>query len=131
MTGDTAPESGCRPLRYSVADDDSCDPKYREALHMTITEVLGTSAVVAPGEKYIIRGEYEASGPDVVSIGVVVSGRSVGHHEDLPPGSGSFELWAQVLDLRPDASPRHLALLTGSPEDRECGGLRVSIQIED
>lgn len=118
----------CRPRRYAVREG-ACDPHYREALQLKVTEVLGTSPVIAAGENYIVRGAYVLTGEDVVSIGAVVNGRSEGHYEDLRPGSGQFEVRATILELR-DGSPRQLSLLVGDKDDRERGGPRATIELQ-
>ncbi len=124
-------EALCRPLQYSVSDGESCDPEYMERLEVRVTEVLGTSPTLAPGEKYIIRGHYDLTGTQVVFIGAIVSGRSRGHHEDLQPGSGEFEVWTEVLEIREGGGRRNIGLLVGSQDDRECGEVRVSIRIRE
>jgi len=97
---------------------------------LTVTEFLGTSPEVNASEKYIIKGSYQLTGDDAVSLGAVVSGTSRGHYVDLAPGSGGFVVWTEVLEVR-DGPGRNIGLMVGTTEDRECGDVHTSIRITE
>ena len=120
----------CRSLQRSVSQAASCRADFRERLQLTVTGFLGTSPEANPGEKYIVRGRYELSGDHPVSLGAVVSGRSMGHYVDLPPGSGEFAVWTEVLEVR-QGGGRNIGLMVGTPDDRECGEVHTSIRITE
>lgn len=120
----------CRPLRHSVSRGASCRGDFRERLELAVTEFLGTSAEVNVGEKYIIRGRYRLTGQDAVSLGAVISGRSRGRWVELAPGSGSFAVWTEVLEV-PEGPSRHIGLMVGTTDDNECGGTHSGIRITE
>jgi hypothetical protein len=120
--------NGCRALSFEATGSVSCAPEYTERVTLEVTEVLGTAAEAAAGEKFIVRGRYRVTGI-VVSLGVVVNGRSNGCYQDLQPGTGAFEVWAEVLEVGSGPSQNHLGLMVGSLQDRECGGVRVRIDL--
>lgn len=121
----------CRLLHCSVTKRDSCLQDFGERLHLTVTEFLGTSPEVNPGEKYIVVGRYELSGDEPVSLGAVVPGTSRGQYADLAPGSGEFTVWTEVLGIRERGGRRNIGLMVGTAEDRECGDVHTAIRITE
>lgn len=121
----------CRPLQHSSSQGDACRPDFVGRLRLIVAEVLGTSPEIKTGDKYIVRGRYELSGgEDAVSLGAIVSGRSLGHYIDLAPGSGEFVVWTEVLEVR-GGRGRNIGLMVGTTEDRECGDVHTSIRIRE
>jgi len=88
------------PLPYCVSDG-PCDPKLAEALRLKLTQVRGSSRRVGPRQKYLVRGEYTLTGTEVASLRLAGQGRSSGRHAPLAPGTGEFELTAQVHEVIP------------------------------
>lgn len=122
--------TACRPLQHSASQSASCRADFRERLQLTVTEFLGTSPDVNVGEKYIIKGCYRLSGPDAVSLGAVISGTSRGCWVELAPGSGSFAVWTEVIEV-PEGPSRYIGLMVGTTADKECGGAHTGIRITD
>ncbi|MCK4283865.1 MAG: hypothetical protein KAX44_06080 [Candidatus Brocadiae bacterium] len=89
-----------KPLSHRIAEG-HCDREYIEALQVSVTEVLGTSAVVAVGEQYLVRGEYHLAESDIEGIMLSNLGRATGKPCRISPGSAGFELTAEVLEVQP------------------------------
>ncbi len=120
--------SQVEPLSHRFTEG-HCDREYIEALQVSVTEVLGTSAVVAVGEQYLVRGEYRLAEPDIKGIMLSNLGRARGKPCRIPsPGSGSFELTAEILEVQPGKEDVLDILMSGrSGADL---GVRVRIFLE-
>lgn len=105
-----------RALPFSVVETDR-DPKYARALQIKVTEVLGTSAVVAPGEVYVVVGEYTLSEPIIPSICLGNSGESWGFISDIDMGTRQFAATANILKVTPGKEDRLVLHTPGVKED--------------
>ena len=120
-----------RLKHYIVSRHDGCRPDFAQRLNLSVTELQGTSPEINIGDKYIVRGHYQLSGEDTVSLGAIVSGKSVGHFVDLEPGSGQFAVWTEILEMAAKGDRRNLGLMVGTIDDRECGDVHTAIQIAE
>lgn len=93
-------ELDLRPLNYSLRPG-YCDPEYAEALQVEVKELLGTSRLVAPGEIYVVRGEYTLMDPTVTALCVDADGTTTGFQNALAPGRHSFETMGKILKVTP------------------------------
>ena len=103
-TGDR-PVRKLQPLRFSVLEGDR-DPKYAKAFQVRVSDVVGTSPVVAPGEVYIVSGEYTLNEPIVPTLDLACSGTSWGFVNHLSPGTHPFATAASVLEVTPGKEDR-------------------------
>ncbi|MHC5034326.1 MAG: hypothetical protein ACYTFZ_04760 [Planctomycetota bacterium] len=117
-----------RPIPYSVREG-RCDVRHAEELQVAVTEVLGTSAAVRTGEQYLVRGEYELDADsDIARIMLSGLGRNRGAPSHLSPGTGRFELTAELLEAQPDRE-RHLDILIAA-QSGDVLGARVRVVLE-
>lgn len=92
-----------KPLRFTVEEGDR-PAKYARALQVKVSEVLGTSPVLKPGEVYIVSGEYTLSEPIVPTLCLGNNGTSWGfitHLSALSPGTHPFAAGANILAVDP------------------------------
>ncbi len=92
-----------RPIQFSVEEGDR-PAKYATALQVKVSEVLGTSNVLGPGEVYIVSGEYTLSEPIVPTLYLGNSGEFWGfitHLSVLTPGTHPFSAGANILAVNP------------------------------
>jgi len=119
--------SRVKPLPHRCLEG-PCEREYLDALHVSVTEVLGTSAVVAVGQQYLVRGEYRLAESDIQGIMLSNLGRARGKPCRVSPGSASFELTAEVLEVQPGREDVLDVLMSGrSGADL---GVRVRIVLE-
>jgi hypothetical protein len=120
--------SAVRSLPYSV-DQGHCEPGHAAELQLTVTDVLGTSAAVRTGEQYLVRGQYVlAADSDIARIMLSGLGRNTGRPCPLTPGTGRFELTAELLEAQP-GSERYLDILM-APRSGDVLGTRVRVVLE-
>lgn len=98
-------ELNLRPLRFSTTEAKR-DPKYAQALQVKVTEVLGTSPVVAPGEVYAVVGEYTLTEPLIPILCLTNTGESWGFITHITPGTHQFAATANVLKVTPGKDDR-------------------------
>ena len=68
---------------------------------MKVSEVLGTSPVLGPGEIYIVSGEYTLSEPIVPTVCLGNSGTSWGFITHASLGTHQFAAGANILAVNP------------------------------
>ena len=81
-------------IRNSLA----CYRELLEHLQFDVTEVWGTSAVVAPRERYVVWGTYRLTGQEPYGISLAVLGRAFGATAHVLPGEGRFETSTEILE---------------------------------
>jgi len=113
-------------LRFTVSED-LCEPKYVGALRMKVTELLGTSPRVAPGEFYLAYGEYELKEPGIEWIHLSNQGRSAGRKGSLKRGKGTFEITAEPLEVVA-GKENILDILFVTPDDTHRLRLRLLVE---
>ena len=86
--------TGIRQLRYTVIED-----RQDEGVQIRLTELLGTSEVVAPGEVFVARGEYALQAPPIGPLRLAAQGRSSGLEQPLQAGEGRFEVKAMIGEV--------------------------------
>lgn len=108
VTTGERPTRKLQPLKFSVFEGDRA-PKYAKALQVRVSEVLGTSPVVAPGEVYIVYGEYTLKEPIVPILALACNGTSWGilfHLSRLSLGTHRFAASANILEVHPGKEDR-------------------------
>jgi hypothetical protein len=128
--GEAEEDSSASPmaaLRYTL-DEGLCDPQYLQGLRVHIDEVLGSAPVVAPGETYLVRGDYDMQVAHVAWLRLSGLGRSYGRAAPLYPGAGKFEVTAKILHVVPGRQST-LDLLLADKEGADLG-VRVRITLE-
>ena len=81
------------PLKFSVSEG-PCDPKLARDLRIRLSEVTGSSSVVAVGA-------YTLDGNVIDHVVLSSLGRSRGQRAPLSPGSATFEATAEILAVEP------------------------------
>ncbi len=105
--GPGVPVRSLRPLRFSVTEmawespSGKARPDLAEALEVLVRQVLGTSPVVAPGEVYVVSGEYTLRRPVVPWMTLACSGTSTGNPVPLAVGTHPFDASAEVKAVVP------------------------------
>ena len=87
-------------LRYTISED-LCPAEYREDLQVTIREALGQALTVAPGKRYVVRGDYVSDTRSIGRLCLSSHGRSQGKPAEIRQGRGQFEVTADVLNVTP------------------------------
>jgi len=122
MAGDTAFPAPYHQLSfevdYSGCRGDECGPRpeWLRRLQYEVTEVWGTSARVAVGERYVVRGKYTLKGEEAFAISLAVFNSAFGATACMAPGSWSFETSTEVLELLPNVR-RDLGIVVGRGTD--------------
>ena len=88
------------PLKFSVSEG-PCDPKLARDLRIRLSEVTGSSSVVAVGQRFVVRGAYTLDGNAIDHVVLSSLGRSRGQRAPLSPGSATFEATAEILAVEP------------------------------
>ena len=96
----SVPMRELKPLRFSVIEGDR-DPKYANALEVNVSEVLGTSPVIRPGDIYLVSGEYTIAKPIVPYVGLGNNGTSWGFTTCLSEGAHQFAAGANIVAVNP------------------------------
>lgn len=79
-----------------------CSPEgadWLSDLQFHVTEVWGSSGIVAPGERYVVRGKYILRGADPFAISLAVLGQAFGATAHVLPGESVFETSTEILEL--------------------------------
>jgi len=101
------------PLRFTV-ELGNLPPRYAGILLVEVTEVFGSSPVIAVGENYLACGEYTLDEPCLESMVLAISGAMTGYHQFLTPGTHPFTLYGNVQ--RVDATTGDLLHIRIFPE---------------
>jgi hypothetical protein len=123
-----------RPLKFDVrgpfcsADECKTHPDLA-AMQFNVKEVLGTSARVAEGERYVVRGEYTLPGTDPFGITPAVFERACGATAHLLPGKGRFETCTEILKLT-ENPPNGLGVVVANERAGKCEIVRWTILAE-
>jgi hypothetical protein len=97
-------------------------------LAITVSEVLGSSPVVAVGEEFVVRGDYVLEGAAVDHLVLSGLGRSGGQPAPLSPGAGAFEATAEILAV--EAGKERLLDLVMIAKDGTDLGVHTRIRLE-
>ena len=113
-----------RPLNFDVRGPFCADSECRIhpdliALRFQVKEVHGTSARVAAGERYVIRGAYALPGTDRYAISIAVFTKAFGASAYLSPGKGKFETSTEVLELA-ENPPNGLGIVVANERTGKC-----------
>ena len=93
-----------RPLKFTVrgsfcgTDECRISPELA-ALQFEVKEVYGTSARVANGERYVVRGEYTLRGDDPHALSLATPFKAFGATAFVMPGNGKCEVSTEILQL--------------------------------
>ena len=98
MVSELIAKRGLSPLPYTAFEIDIHSSHARD-LHIEVTEVLGTSAKMAPGEVYAVRGRYTQEGERVAWLRLSAVGVSRGLQARIGSGSGTFESTSEIDEV--------------------------------
>ena len=84
-------------------------------LEFTVGQVHGTAAIVAVGERYVVRGQYTLAGGAPFALSLAVFTKAFGATAYLLPGEGRFEISTEILDLA-DTSTNGLGIVVANEQ---------------
>jgi DNA-binding HxlR family transcriptional regulator len=117
---------GLSALSYTAFEIDIHSSHARD-LQLEVTEVLGTSAKIAPGEAYAVRGRYTQEGERVAWLRLSAVGISQGIQARIGSGSGTFESTAEIDEVV--AGRENVLDLTMTDEKGSDLGVRMRITL--
>jgi len=104
-------------------------PNYAGLVELKVTEVWGTSAEVAKGERYVVRGEYSLREERPLAISIAVPGKAYGASAHLAPGTHPFETSAEILEFS-ERCQRGLGLVLGGDQPQD-GRMTTWVVLEE
>lgn len=97
-----------------------CDPRYAPDLRVSISEVRGSCRTLKPGERFVAFGRYWLKSEDIAWLALTGIGRSTGLRQALTLGEGSFELTAEILEVK-EGQESTLDLVMLGPGETDLG----------